>query len=255
MTMPLLHQWLKRPSAARDAGMRLICFPHAGAGASSFARWMVETPPALEIIAVQLPGREQSAELPAVDNLDDVVPVLADTIASLAVDGVPCALYGHSLGAALASRVASALADTTAARPLALLVSGRRAPHLPGRGPVLHRLSNDDLLAALATGGGAELLRRPLWQKRYLELVRNDLAALERLTPLAVGSLRLPIFAFHAVQDPWVSTAEIAAWQQTTLGPFALRRIGGGHFDHHRARKEIMAEALALGGLAQDDVA
>ena len=44
---------------ARNAGHshRLICFPHAGAGAAAYADWARLLPPEIELVAVQLPGR------------------------------------------------------------------------------------------------------------------------------------------------------------------------------------------------------
>ncbi|CAM5242391.1 hypothetical protein STENM327S_05159 [Streptomyces tendae] len=43
-----------RPRATR----RLICFPHAGAGASAYADWAGLLPPEIDLVAVQLPGRQ-----------------------------------------------------------------------------------------------------------------------------------------------------------------------------------------------------
>ncbi|WP_043225454.1 thioesterase II family protein, partial [Burkholderia glumae] len=41
-----------------DARVRLVCFHYAGSGASMFAPWAAALPDAVELLAVQLPGRE-----------------------------------------------------------------------------------------------------------------------------------------------------------------------------------------------------
>ena len=251
------YRWLRRSARRSNVASRLICFPHAGAGASSFARWAVDAPAGMEICSVQLPGREDVADVPAATDLAALLPALVDAIASAGGDGLPFAFYGHSLGAALACRAALTLSRSGHSPVRGLLVSGRRGPLLPRRGPPLEGLTDDELAATLAAAGGGsgELWRRPHWRQRYLDLIRNDLLALERMQPPPVRSLGIPVVAFHAAQDIWVSESETAGWEDVTHGPFALRRIGGGHFDHHLARQKIMSEALALCHRRQDEMA
>jgi surfactin synthase thioesterase subunit len=241
------HRWLRGSEPGGAVAARLICFPHAGAGALSFARWLPDAPQGLAISRVQLPGREDAAAVPVVESLEEVLPDLAEAIAAQSGDGVPFALYGHSLGATLALRIAHVLALGDDKAPRALLVSGRRAPHLPGRRPGLHELPDDALMEALAEAGSdARIWSRAGWRAWYLPLIRKDLAALARLGAPPGVLPSLPLVAFHASDDPWVSEADTAAWESATRGPFALRRIKGGHFDHHGARVEIMEAALAL---------
>ncbi|WP_040695608.1 thioesterase domain-containing protein [Nocardia vinacea] len=48
--------WLRQDRA--EAPVPLVCIPHAGAGASSFNRWLGLFPPDIAAVRVQLPGRE-----------------------------------------------------------------------------------------------------------------------------------------------------------------------------------------------------
>lgn len=242
--------WLKAP-ARRDAApdARLVCFPHAGAGASSFARWMREAPAALEIWRVQLPGREDASNQPVPNDLREVVPPLAQALSVMATKKLPLLLYGHSLGAALANLVAGQLEDGGSVNLKGLLVSGRRAPQLASRSLDLHDLRGDELATELARAGGlADLPDRVSWRKSVVTLVGRDLAALACIPPQPPGSLKIPIVAFHGQFDPWVTENDSAAWQFATRSCFTLRRYRGGHFDHHVVRHSIMAEALRLAG-------
>ena len=46
------------PTTRHNAKMRLICFHYAGGGASIFQQWGAQLPEYIEVVAIQLPGRE-----------------------------------------------------------------------------------------------------------------------------------------------------------------------------------------------------
>jgi hypothetical protein len=53
-----MSDWFWCRSGHQGASVRLYCVPNAGAGASTFYSWFDHAPSWLEVIAVQLPGRE-----------------------------------------------------------------------------------------------------------------------------------------------------------------------------------------------------
>src|SRR5437763_742261 len=115
--------WLRPMAARATARARLFCVPYAGAGASVFTRWPRLLPDHVEIVAVQLPGREdRAAEAPfeLVEPLvDALVPVLRRHLDR------PYGLYGHSMGALVAYETARRL--TAMGRgPQLLVASGQR---------------------------------------------------------------------------------------------------------------------------------
>lgn len=244
MTKQDACRWLKVSDARPGIAARLICFPHAAAGASSFARWLTAAPPHMDIWRVQLPGREDLHLLPPVDDLRTVVPALAEAALAATSDGIPFALYGHSMGAALAHQVALAVRGKDHGLLKALVVSGRRAPQVPATRRLHHELTDPELLSVMiAAEPTSELWKRPHWRRHYFDLIRKDSAAVERIPRERQAELAIPIAAFHGTQDQWVSEAELAAWRDATTGTFVLRHYDGGHFDHHQARDAIMLEA------------
>ncbi|MDU3291436.1 MAG: pyochelin biosynthesis editing thioesterase PchC, partial [Pseudomonas aeruginosa] len=115
--------------------LRLACFPHAGGSASFFRSWSERLPPDIDLLALQYPGREDRFNEAPATCLEDLADGAALALRDFA--DAPLALFGHSLGAALAYETALRLENAGA--PLRhLFVSAHPAPHRQ-RGGALHR--------------------------------------------------------------------------------------------------------------------
>jgi pyochelin biosynthetic protein PchC len=140
--------WLRTPRPRPEAGLRLVCLPHAGGAASSFRGWAEAVPPGVELVSVQYPGREDRIrEEPWTDAV-----AMAGTLAGLlAADPRPLVLFGHSLGGTLAYEVARRLPRP----PVRLVVSARIAPTVPPA-PVFRGETDEELAAELCRLGGTD---------------------------------------------------------------------------------------------------
>src|SRR5688572_103167 len=114
-----------RPQPRPEAELRLLCFHHAGGGTAFFVPWAAALPAHIELVAIRLPGRESAFSRPRFTDLDKAVDAVCAALAPL-LDR-PFALFGHSLGALIAYRVAQNLDRP----PRHLFCSAFRAPHLP----------------------------------------------------------------------------------------------------------------------------
>jgi medium-chain acyl-[acyl-carrier-protein] hydrolase len=145
----------------------------------------------------------------------------------------PYALFGHSLGAAVAYEVACALRTGAAPGPQALIVSGRRSPYSTNRSRRISALPDDEFVAALVQLGGlpAELLGRSDLYRFFLPVLRADFAAHETYRPRAVPrTLDCPVLAVTGTDDPLAGAQAIAGWREVTNGDFRQREFPGGHF-------------------------
>ena len=95
-----VRRWTVRPAAR----LRLICLPHAGGGAASYRAWDALLPSEVELVAVQYAGREDRWADRMTDRMDRLVPELAEDLLPL-LDR-PYALFGHSMGSAVAWELA-----------------------------------------------------------------------------------------------------------------------------------------------------
>lgn len=130
--MTLRSDWLvhNQEETGGRVRPRMFCFPFAGGGASIYRNWGRALGSAVDLYAVQLPGREERIREPRYYS----VKSLCDAMFEAGEDGgwfdAPCIIYGHSMGAKIAFETARRLEEQGRA-PLLLIVSGSRAPSTP----------------------------------------------------------------------------------------------------------------------------
>ncbi|MEV0002886.1 thioesterase domain-containing protein [Micromonospora sp. NPDC050980] len=231
--------WFVSTGSRPEAPVRLFCLPYAGAGASAFRRWPAAFDTGVEVLPVQLPGRENRiTEDPRFS-----VAEVADAIASRA--DRPYAIYGHSMGGRLGFEVVRELRRTGRPLPLRLYVGGARAPHVaaPGLFDGLSRADDAELLRRLGDGGGlpAELLDHPELVELLLPLLRADFGRVDDYRYVPGEPLPVPIVAFAGHDDRAVTREQNAAWAEHTAAGFTLHELPGGHFFLHDRLAELAA--------------
>ena len=187
---------------------------------------------------MQLPGRDPAGPQRPHTDARTLIPELHAALVPLLAE--PFALYGHSLGALVAFELARALRAADGPEPLALFVSGRRAPQVPLSVPALCDLPEDALVPRLIELGGTspELIRRPEWLRYFIPVMRADLEVSDRYAYSPGEPLACPLFAFKGADDPIVSESDFAAW----------RAQAGGNVEGDRAAGPALSppEAIAL---------
>ncbi|WP_158578814.1 thioesterase II family protein [Spongiactinospora rosea] len=240
--------WIRVHTPRPEATARLICLPHAGGAASFFRGWGQAAPPWLEVWAVQYPGREDRLAEDLIGDIGPLADGVADALAATARD-LPAALFGHSMGAAVAYETTRRLLTGPAAAPAALYVSACPAP-----GPVTgktRRLLDDGALAAdlLAQGATSPIvLDDPELREIVLAIVRNDYHLIETYRRGPAAPLPVPITAFGADHDDTVDAGRISAWAADTSAGFTLHPMPGDHFylvPGRDALIKVIAEDLA----------
>jgi len=109
----------------------------------------------LDVCLVELPGRGIRVQEELETNMDRLVHSLVRELVPLLTDS-SFALYGHSMGALIAYRLAHELRDEHGLDASALLVSGARAPHLARPPDMLHELPDSQLISRLQRMEGTE---------------------------------------------------------------------------------------------------
>lgn len=227
----------------RRPRQRLVCFAHAGAGAAAYQPWPAALPEAIEVYALRLPGREQLVATPCLDRLEAVLDWALGVLTPLL--DVPFALFGHSLGALIAFEFARRLRRSGLPMPHALLVSGRRAPHLPPREPPVAAMPDAEFIAHVTRMSGTppEAFAHPELRALILPALRADFAVLEHYSYAAEPPFALPLHVYGGTEDPLVPPEDLAAWSVHTTGPCTVRVFPGHHF-YLQTQRDALLQAV-----------
>lgn len=242
-------EWIRRYRPAPGAAIRLVCLPHAGGSASFFLPVSAALSPAVDVLAVQYPGRQDRLREPMIDDLGD----LADAVVTALTPWLdrPFAFFGHSMGATLAFEVTRRLEQGAGPAPLHLFASGRRAPSRH-RDENVHLGGDDRIIAELTelSGTDTRVLGEEEMLRMVLPAIRNDYRATETYRYRPGPPLSCPITVLTGDADPKTSLEEAEAWRDHTTGPFDLRVYPGGHFylaDHQSEVLDAITDRLAVG--------
>jgi medium-chain acyl-[acyl-carrier-protein] hydrolase len=236
--------WIVCPRRNPSASVRLICVPYAGAGVAAFTPWTTRLP-RVEVAIVRLPGRESRYQEPFCESIQDAAHATAAAMTAFD-DGLPFALFGHSMGALVAFEVARRL-QAAGSPPSLLVASGWRAPSAASSLPPIAHLSIDQFAVAVQQRYGgipeAVLAEREL-MSLFMPTLRADVRLVEHYQYQQQEPLTCPIAAFGGIQDVHAAEAGLRGWAAETTQDFELRLFGGGHFFIQESRDQVL-QALA----------
>jgi medium-chain acyl-[acyl-carrier-protein] hydrolase len=224
----------------REATFRLFCFHYAGSGGSIFRPWIAKLSDEVELVAVQLPGRENRLDEPLVHSMELVTGPLADALPPLL--DKPYALFGHSTGAVICFELSRVLRRRALRQPRLLIASGQDAPQVKPA-VIRHQLSDTEFIEVIRKCNGTPemVLRNPALLELLLPRIRADGAVYETYRYERQPPLDCRIVVFHGVDDSLVSHAGLAGWRAQTRHSFGRYVFPGGHFFVHEAENEVIA--------------
>ena len=227
------------PAVDHRPAVRLLCLPHGGGGPAAFRTWAQHAPDDVEILAACYPGRQERFTDPFPESLEQLADDLADAVAPLG--DVPLALFGHSMGAALARETALRLTARHRIAPAHLFVSGARAPHLLRRPP---QRDDASILAKIRELGSSSvaLLDDPDLLELALPAIRADFHLMARYLPVGTVPLDCPLTAYTATHDPDCEIPAARAWSAWTNSRFALRVFPGNHFYLEPLERDLVTD-------------
>ena len=239
--VPANDSWFIQPQPNPAAALQLFCFHYAGGSAALFQRWPAHLPPAVEVSALQLPGRgNRLGEAPFTD-LRRLTTVLADRLQPR-LDR-PFAFFGYSMGGLLAYELARTLRQRDLPLPAHLLIAARRAPQFAQPQPYLSQLPDAQIVQTLRQAGNAipqELAADQAILQLMLPTLRADFQLAETYRYDEDRPLACPITVFGGNEDAHATTEHLAGWQQHTQQTFQMHYFDGGHFFLHSAESALV---------------
>ncbi len=220
----------------------LICLPFAGAGASFFREWRPLLPEGLDLLPVQLPGREERFAEPPLTDVERAADEAAEQTTDLVKDAAQVVIFGHSLGAVLAFELARRLGETGTVPLRRLVVSGSPGPW-NGRSERASGLDDTAFLARVRAFAGYThpALESPEMRELLLPLLRADVEMHENYRPRSRAPLTVPITSVRGRGDELVSAEQTAEWAAATRGDFSTAELDGGHMYLTTAAADLLA--------------
>jgi surfactin synthase thioesterase subunit len=234
--------WLIVHPAAGEPKLRLFCFHYAGATAAIFRGWREHLPDWVELIAVQLPGRDYRMGEPLLDDAAPAVEALAQILPPL-LDR-PYVFFGHSMGALISRDLAHALRAQGLPEPDLFIASGRSAPSHRWTDAGAQALPDDAFIETVRDYNGTpeELITDPDLRELWMPRLRADLTISAMHRYLEQPPLACPMLVLHGTVDRLVSDAGLRAWARETSGPLRYVRYPGNHFFLHSQEKQLLAD-------------
>lgn len=237
------QNWYLEYKKSPAARVRLFCFHHSGGGASGYYPWAAHLSPYIEMIAIQLPGRENRFTEPLNNNLKYIISELSKNF-SIYKDK-PFFVFGHSLGALMSFEFVKSIQQLYSVFPRHMIISGTKAPHLPFRMKHLSQLDDNILKEELKIYNGIDehILNNNELMNLFLPIIKSDFSICENYNFSASKPFPYDILALSGTEDQTVSQKEILAWGKYTEGKFKHISFPGKHFfikDHQKKILEII---------------
>ncbi len=229
-------KWTIVPTPRPTAKTRLLCFHHGGGGAFGFRQMAGALDDHIELVAVQLPGRESRFSEVAIESPDLVLDKLVPALQML--NDRPYAVFGHSMGGSLAYLLSlRAQAGCELRPPRHVIASGSKPPAAWARDAApSRRLSDSEIVEEITRLGGtpAALLDDRKLLNIFLPALRADFH-LVRALRLPKGEHRIlaPLLVLAGREDPSLTAEQAGLWAEVAGGGFTLELVSGGHFFPH----------------------
>lgn len=207
---------------------QLILFHFAGGNVYSF-QFLTPYLTGFNVKAVELPGRGKRMREPLIRDFDAAARDLYRQVSSIITEG-PFMIYGHSMGAYLALRVANLL-EHAGHYPTGLVVSGNAGPGLDKSDKKLRYLMDrTSFIKELQLLGGMpeELLENEMLFEIFEPILRADFEVTERNNLAEETAIQAPIFAIMGSEEQDV--AGIDNWGRFTKSDFKKAVMEGDHF-------------------------
>ncbi|KAK2959184.1 putative Thioesterase PikA5 [Blattamonas nauphoetae] len=229
--------FLRQP--AENPRIRLICFPYTGGGATMYATWNKLVPNDVDVMAIQLPGRQSRMNEPPIDDPLLVTDLVVEAILPF-IKHTPFIIFGYSMGGDTAMLVANKLVKEHNLSPLAMVFAATPALHrYQPPEPLLTTYDENEFPSQVSKYFGLDEQTSSLLGLTA-SYVRADIRSMERLDgifePSDPPQFTCPFIVFAGKTDHIIPEETTRAMKDYTSGPFTYRLLNEGHF-FNRSKK------------------
>jgi len=234
------NDWFIAFKQEHSSSVRLFCFHYGGGSASSFREWSKDIPGFVELIAIQMPGRENRFNEPLLNNVSEVVDQLCTNFDPYL--DKPFVFFGHSIGALIAFEFVRALRRKGSVQPKHLIVSGAKAPNAPFRRKSIHSLPDSQFIEELKKYNGipSVIIEDKELISLFAPTIRADFSICETYEHHSEIPLDCPITALGGLNDHTFNHEDLLKWKEQTTGSFKPHLLPGDHFFVKTSYEEVI---------------
>lgn len=234
------NNWFIPLKQEKNISIRLFCFHHSGGSSSTFRQWSKDITDHTELIAVQLPGREERFNEPLLKNISQIVSNLCEHFNNYL--DKPFIFFGHSTGALIAFEFARALRKHGISGLKHLIASGTKAPQILLKKYPIHNLPNFKFIEELKKYNGISdyIIKNEELMSLFMPTLRADFCISETYKYHTERPLANPITALGGLNDNTVDFRDILKWEEQTSILFKHHFLFGDHFFINSSYKEVI---------------
>ena len=245
------NDWFIPFKQEKNAYIRLFCFHYGGGSASIFRKRSKDLIDDAELVAIQLPGREERFNEQLLNNVSQVVDQLCLNFNNY-VDK-PFIFFGHSIGALIAFEFVRTLRRRKMPQPKHLIVSGTKAPQAPLKKLPIHDLPNIKFIEELRKYNGIPdyIIEDEELMSIFIPTIRADFSISETYTYTNEEPLLYPVTALGGLSDDTFDPEDLIKWKEQTTASFKFHLLPGGHFFINTSYEEVIK---AINQILYDEV-
>lgn len=232
------------PDRKPGAEIDLYCLAYAGGSSAIYRDWDRLFPDWVAVRPVEYPGRGTRLGEPLLTDPGELAGRLAGELRSAL--SRPWAIFGHSLGAALAYEVALELGANRS--PLGVFASGRHSPSRPDPSRRRSHLDDEALVEEVRALNGSppEVLENRELLPLILPIIRADFRLSETVSEQPRHRpLGCDLHVFGATEDPEVPVEALEGWRDVAGAGFSRTVLPGDHFFlHHTPQFQTMRTCI-----------
>ena len=247
-------KWLVRNKKTQhEVKQRIFCIHPVGAGASMFTHFLYHPPADTDVMAFQLPGRENRKDEGHYENMDTLIPEMARVIQPYT--DKPFIIMGHSFGGIVGYELIRYLRKQVGITPKHFFITGTIAPQLTREWK-----KRDSISSTAKVSYSVEKILNTLNYIEDVAFLRSIIPVMKKDMPLIMNyryvagePFDFPITAFAADKDEVVLISEVASWKAQTHKQFNLEIVEGDHWFLSR-NKELVVQRLTEALKAHNDM-
>lgn len=224
-------KWFEFISEHDEAEYNMFCFPHAGAGASTYASWGKVISEKCNIYPVQYPLRETRMNEQMPSNIQELAKLIVEENEKL-FHSKPIILFGQCLGAYIAYETALTIQKRLSIAPMLLVVASSESPSKVYKNTLPENMNNQDIAAHFANLGyiNKSLIGNKSFMDFFMPVLKTDYNLTINYKSENHEKVNCKILTACGKDDSNITTGMLQNWQAYTMKSICIKEYDGGHF-------------------------